>query len=126
MTTSYRPQLVEHINNGFSLLFSDAEYSIKLAANTEKTLTIDLNGGLGASLTTKWRYVAIFKPQVNSTIFVNLNTTAAVPGTSAFELNKGELIIPGDGRTVKDGDVLHFITPDTNAFISVSLYAINT
>jgi hypothetical protein len=51
-----------------------------------------------------------------------VNTTAAVPapGVSLVDV---EMIVPGDGRTFFEGDVIHFITQDATAFFGVSFYA---
>lgn len=74
-------------------------------------------------------YSVRFSYTESSNIFVSLNDTATIPdggapvSTQVFtEFRPG-----GDGsqRYVKGGDVLHFITPDTTAYVGIRLMKLN-
>lgn len=110
--------MIRDINgyNGFGLPFTDTGTSTTLAADVEQTLTVLANPDAIYK-----RYLAIFSYQVGTNVFVNLNATAAVPGSS-FVATTTEL--NPTARVVVPGDVLHFITHDTNAYVQVSYYAI--
>jgi hypothetical protein len=96
---------------------SENIYSGLLAANTEQTLTIPTD-----IETTSGLWDVVFSIQPGTSVWIAINSTAAVPittvGTAVSELN------PVGYTRLKAGDVLHFITADTSVLFGVSLYAI--
>ena len=117
--------LVRDINgyNGFGLQFSNQIYSATLAQNTDTTLDVPLDGPQGAcSSSTTNRFIAIFEYQVGSDVFVALNGTAAVPAGGSFALTTSEQ--NPVARYCSAGDILHFLTPDTSADVTVVFYAL--
>lgn len=107
--------MIRDINgyNGFGLRFADDIYTTTLVTGVEQTLTIP-----GAF--TQW--IAIFGVEPGADAWVALNATAALPG-AAFAAGNTEL--NPTARLVKAGDVLHFITPNADTRLSVTLYGIS-
>lgn len=101
-----------HQNFDGTLNYSDVTPHMTLTAGTELTYTVPG--------TSDKSYQAEFGLSVAANVFVGYNVTVAVPAddtvvtTRKIELNPSK-------RFVKGGDVLHFITPDTKAYLSVSL-----
>ena len=102
--------------NTFGLPFnSDYQYSTTLATGVAQTLTIPAS----PYVNNKW--LAIFSPQVGSSIWIANNATAAIPGASfAAATSKNN----PTARMVSGGDVLSFITADNGSTIGVELYAL--
>ena len=84
---------------------------IQLAQNAEVTYTVP--GAVTETLQ------AIFEYNDNSNVIVALNSTASVPG-AGLAVTTGRMEYKPFKRVVNGGDVLHFITPDTTAFLGVS------
>lgn len=112
--------MVRDINgyNGFGLQFSDSKYGVLLVQDVEQTLTIPVNpDGMYKN------YLAIFSVEPGTNIWIALNSTAAYPSGAiasiSSELNPTARYIKGDGE-----QVLHFITPDTQAKLGIALYAV--
>lgn len=99
--------------NGFGLPFSINNDSATLAQNTDTTLTVPSFSG---------HYIAIFAYEQGATVWVSLNATATTPAGNTFASTNSQM--NPTARYVKAGDVLHFITGDTTAQVSVSFYAI--
>ncbi len=96
--------------------FSDVCAQFALAAATELTYTVP--GDATA------QYSARFGYNSTSNIFIRLNGTATTPGAGTVTTLQYEELRPGDDgsqRYVKGGDVIHVITPDTTAYLSISL-----
>ena len=105
-------------NSNFDLTipFSDVCAQVALAANTEETFTIP------GTATTK--YSARFSYISTTNIFIRLNGTPTTPPSGTVGTQQYGEFRPGDDgsqRYVQGGDVLHFITPDTTAYVGVSL-----
>ncbi len=105
-------------NSNFDLTipFSDVCAQVALAANTEETFTVP------GSATTK--YAARFSYISTTNVFIRLNATPTVPtGGTVGTQQYGEFRPGDDGsqRYVQGGDVIHFITPDTTAYVGLSL-----
>jgi len=66
---------------------------------------------------------AIFSYASNSNVFVGYNVTAAIPADGAIS-STGRIEFKPIKRLVVGGDVLHFITPDTKAYVGVSFRAL--
>ncbi len=96
--------------NTFGLEFAEDNYSVTLAADTEKTVTVPDNFK---------NWLAVFAFESGSNVWVSLNSTAEVPdGTGGATTSQ---LCP-TARSVKAGDVIHFITGDTSAQAAVSFY----
>lgn len=92
--------------------FSDVSVPISLTANTEQTYAVP-----GVATT---KYQAYFSYNANSNVFVRLNNTAAVPALNSAVTVPYQEFRP-EKRYVQGGDVLHFITSDTQQFVGLSL-----
>ncbi len=95
--------------------FSDVCAQINCAAGVEQTFTVP-----GVATT---QYQALFSYNASANVFVRLNATPTSPGSGTVGTQPYSEFRPLK-RYVKGGDVLHFITPDTNAFIGLSLMQI--
>lgn len=105
MTIQYNANYIE------TLPFSDTAVQINCAANAEETYTV---GGLDTD-----QYQAYFEYASNSNVFVCKNATPTIPSSGTVGTQPYNEFKPKK-RYVRGGDVLHFITPDTNAYIGVS------
>jgi hypothetical protein len=92
--------------------FSDTCVQVNCAANTEETYTIPG--------TDEQQYQAYFEYASNSNVFICKNATPTIPASGTVGTQLYNEFKPKK-RYVRGGDVLHFITPDTNAYIGVSL-----
>lgn len=106
MTIAYNANYIE------TMPFSDTAIQINCGANVEQTYTVP-----GTAAT---KYQAYFEYTMTSNVFVRLNGTPAIPSTGTVGTQQYSEFKPKK-RYVQGGDVLHFITPDTNAYIGVSL-----
>jgi len=106
-------------NSNFDLTvpFSDVCAQYHLQASTEETFTVP-----GTSTT---KYAVRFGYSDSSNVFVRLNGTPTIPGVGTVGTQQYNEFKPGyfDGsqRYVNGGDVIHMITPDTVAYVGVSL-----
>jgi len=106
MTSQYN----ENYNG--TIPFSDTAYQANLATNTDATITIP-----GTSIN---QYQALFSYISTSNVFVRLNAAQTVPLSGTIGTSQYGEFRP-DKRYVRGGDVLHFITPDSGAYVGVSL-----
>lgn len=97
--------------------FSDAAYQLALTANNAQSITIQ---GLPNT-----KYQAYFSFNDEANVFVRLNAPASVPADNTVNTEQYNELRPLK-RYVQTGDVLHFITPDTNAYVGVSLRQIQS
>lgn len=103
-------------NFNLSIPFSDESVQIHLDQNTDETYIVPGDKSV--------IYAVYFGYNLSSNVFVSLNAPFAIPAagnvsTQRFaELNPG---FSGGQRYVKGGDILHFITPDASAFVSIAL-----
>lgn len=97
----------------YAMEFPDDIQKIQLTANTEKTFIVPSNYSV---------WWIMFSVEPGSSIFISKNQTATV-ATGTFSTSGGEGN-PG-ARIARKGDVIHMITPDTNAWITASLYWIS-
>jgi hypothetical protein len=111
-------------NNGFGLQTAVLKYDCTLTSGGgEKTLTIPDKNAEGISTTSPTNnYVAIYKVESGKNVWVANGATATATAGASFAATDSELIVSGDGRYVRGGDVLHFITADATATINVLLY----
>lgn len=106
MTSIYNANYIE------TMPFSDTDIQVACTVSSEQTYTIP---GVDTD-----KYQAYFEYASNSNVFVCKNSTPVIPaggsvGTQAYNEFKPKK------RYVQGGDVLHFITPDSIAYIGVSL-----
>jgi hypothetical protein len=92
--------------------FSDTCVQVNCAANVERTFTVPG--------TSTQQYQAYFAYTQSSNVFVSLNATPSIPASGTVGTQAYNEFRPKK-RYVKGGDVIHFITPDTSAYIGVSL-----
>lgn len=111
MTSQYNSNYNE------TMPFSDTATQVNCAANTEQTWTIPG--------TSTQHYQAYFAYTQSSNVFVRLNAAPTVPLSGTSGTQPYNEFRPKK-RYVKGGDVLHFITPDANAYIGVSLRQIQS
>ncbi len=126
MTTQYKLQKDVAGYNGFGLPPCDQKFSASLALTTDTTLTVPLSGSMGAALNTVNRFLAVIQVEANLSVWLALNTTAAVPAGASFAATASDLIIGGQyyAIDVKAGDVMHFLAPTAGTDILVKFYAL--
>ena len=126
MATQYKLQKDVAGYNGFGLPPSDIKFSASLAATTNTTVAVPLSGAIGAPLNQINRFLAIVQVEVGATVWLAINTTAAVPAGAAFAATDSDLIIGGEyyAVEVKAGDVLNFLAPTASTDILVKFYAL--
>jgi hypothetical protein len=114
--------------NGFALPPSDLNYSATLAATTDTTITVPNTtgmGGKGIYYTAVW--VAIITVTSGGSVWMSVNSAAAVPVGTTFAATSSILLSSGccNGFRLNGGDVLHFFsTPATNS-VSVRFYSMS-
>ncbi len=99
--------------NGFGLPFSINKVSAELAQDDDTTATVPSYAD---------HYIAIMSYQPGASVWVAKNETAERPGGATFDDTTSEL--NPVARYVAAGDVLHFLTGDTTALVSVIFYAL--
>lgn len=92
--------------------FSDVCVQFNLAATVAQSFTVP-----GGATT---QYQAYFEYASNSNVFVRNNGTAASPAGGTKSTTQYSEFKPKK-RYVRGGDVLSLITPDTNAYVGLSL-----
>lgn len=106
MTIAYNANYIE------TMPFSDTAIQVHCLANTEETYTVPGND--------TQQYQAYFEYISTSNVFVRLNGVPAIPAGGTVGQEQYNEFRPKK-RYVRGGDVIHFITPDANAYIGVSL-----
>lgn len=106
MAIQYNSNFIE------TMPFSDASVQIACGASVEQTYTVP--GGQ------TMQYQAYFEYASNSNVFVCKNATPVIPSAGSVGTQQYNEFKPVK-RYVRGGDVLHFITPDSSAYIGVSL-----
>jgi hypothetical protein len=126
MSTMYKLQKDVAGYNGFGLQFTDQKYSATLAVTTDTTLTVPLNGAIGAPLNQVNKFIAIINVTANMSVYCANNAVAAVPAASSFGSTTSDLIVGSEyyAREVKAGDVLHFFAPVAATDVNVLFYAL--
>lgn len=99
-------------NFGGTTPFSDTCAQIHCVANVDLDWTVP---GVAGQL-----YQAVFSYASDSNVYVCKNDVAVIPAGGTVEEQPYNEFKPYK-RYVRTGDVLHFITPDTSAYIGVSL-----
>ncbi len=106
MTIQYNENYLE------TMPFSDTCAQINCAANVSESFTVPGNS--------TQKFQAYFEYASNSNVFVRLNATPTIPAGGTVGTQQYNEFKPKK-RYVRGGDVIHFITPDTNAYIGISL-----
>lgn len=96
--------------------FSDTSVRFALSANVAQTYTVPGDA--------TQKYQALFKFTSTANIFVGLNFTPSIPVSGTNETTHTEEYRP-DCKYVKGGDIISVISPDTTAYVGVSLLAIS-
>jgi len=96
------------------------ELSVPMYLNATDVTTYTVPG------TAPTKYICTFGCPSNVAIYVGYNVTPSLPtySSSVTEQPQVEFIVPGMQRGVKGGDVLSFLTGDTNDYLGISLRAI--
>jgi|SRR6476469_3317414 len=112
MTTQF------HSNFNNTEPFSDTSANMALATGIAQTYTVPG--------TNSQKYKARLKTISNANVFVGYNVTPSSPGAGTISLTGNVEFISGQEchRYVKGGDVLSFITPDSSAYVGISLLEI--
>jgi hypothetical protein len=92
--------------------FSDTCAQVHSVANVEQTFTVP-----GTAV---MQYQAYFAYTATAAVFVRLNAIPTVPVGGTVGDEQYSEFRPKK-RYVKGGDVIHFISPDANAYVGVSL-----
>jgi hypothetical protein len=106
MAIAYNANYIE------TMPFSDACAQIQLPANTDTDWTVPGSPSQ--------QFQAYFEYASNANVFVCKNAVAVIPASGVVEEQPYNEFKPVK-RYVRGGDVLHFITPDTVAYVGVSL-----
>lgn len=106
MTIKYNANYIE------TMPFSDTAVQVNLGVGVEQTFTVPG--------TDTMQYQAYFEYICTSNVFVCLNDTPVIPGAGSVGTQQYNELRPKK-RYVRGGDVIHFITPDTSAYVGVSL-----
>lgn len=106
MTIAYNANYIE------TMPFSDTAVQVNCAANTEETWTVPGEPTM--------QYQAYFEYNQSSNVFICKNATPTIPASGTVGEQPYNEFRPKK-RYVRGGDVLHFITPDANAYIGLSL-----
>jgi hypothetical protein len=105
MTSQYNSNYIE------TMPFSDTCAQVGVALGTPQAVTVP-----GAS---NISYQAYFEYNLSSNVYVGLNVVPTAPVGGAVETQAFVEFKPKK-RYVRGGDVLHFTTPDANAYFGVS------
>lgn len=107
--------------------FSNNNYSMTLAANTEQHFTVPGFSQMGQSLSgSQNQLIVIINPQSGTNVWVANNETAEVANASV-DATTSTLItsaMPIEARKfrIRAGDILSFITADTSAYVGINIY----
>ena len=105
MTIQYNANYIE------TMPFSDTCIQVNCAAGVAQSFTVPG--------TPEQQFQAYFEYASNSNVFVRKNTAPTSPLSGTVTTQQYSEFKPKK-RYVRGGDVIYFITPDTNAYIGVS------
>jgi len=120
MSTQYNISTYSKGVNGFGLPFCNTISTVTLAAATEATVATPGAGGMGTLGAIKDKYIAVFSYKPGTSVWVAVNETAAVPAGAAFAASTSEL--NPSAKYLAAGDVVHVISADASAHVSVAFY----
>jgi hypothetical protein len=106
------------------VFISDTIWQSELKTSTDTTITVPTASDLGGTNTASVNYmVARIRHTPNNDVWFAVNATAVIPSSTTPVLGVSELL---DNNVcdykVKSGDVLHFISAASAAYISVAFY----
>jgi hypothetical protein len=102
---------------GNTIPWSDTDWQFALAANA--VLSFTLPGDF------TYKYTLLFGLRHDSNLFVGYNVSPTVPGGGMSTNVQGvEFITPDSQRYAQGGDVIYLVTPDTTAYVGVSVRSI--
>lgn len=99
--------------NTFGIKPPDTIKNTTLSAGVEQNFTVPTTANV---------WLAVFSPEKGSDVFVAVNDTAALPGSSFADSTSFQN--PGSWQ-VNSGNTISMITNDTTVFVSVAFYAIS-
>lgn len=106
MTIAYNANYIE------TMPFSDTAFQFGLSSNSALTATVP-----GTSTS---QYQAYFEYTSNSNVYVCMNAAPVIPTLGTVGTQQYNEFKPKK-RYVRGGDVIQMITPDTSAYVGVSL-----
>lgn len=114
MTTLF--EMTRDINgyNGFGLNFADDNQSMLLTQDIAQSVTVPSAYGT---------WIAIFSIGTGSTVWVTTTGTAAAPTGAAASTAS---VMNPTARKVYAGQTISLITHDTNAYVGISFYALQS
>lgn len=100
-----------------TIAFSDTDAQFSLAANAAQSWTVPG--------TSNQKFNLLFGMSSNANVFVGYNVIATVAGAGTHTTTQGiEFITPDSKRYAIGGDVLSLVTPDTTAYVGISVRSI--
>jgi len=103
-------------NYDLTIPFSDVSYQVNVQTGTPESFTVP---GVATD-----KYSAKFAYGPASNVFVRVGASPTVPASGVVLTESYAELNPGHDRSqryLNGGDVVHFSTPDSNAYASVSL-----
>jgi hypothetical protein len=103
---------------------SDTIWQTELKTSTDTTIAVPKSSDLGGTNTASVNYlVARIRHTPNNDVWFSVNATAVIPSSTTPVQASSELL---DNNVceylVKSGDVLHFISAASAAYVSVAFY----
>lgn len=126
MTTNYVTYKNQSCFNAFGASFCDDVYSATLKAAADTVVNVPLTQVIGAPSATSFnKFLAVIVVDASADVFVSINATAVVPAGATFAKASSELVPANQlyAKSVKAGDIIHFISPGTPS-VTVAFYAI--
>lgn len=105
MTTKYNANYIE------TMPFSDTASQISVETGTPQSVTVPGVNGMA--------YQAFFEYNQDSNVYVGLNVVPTTP-TAGSVSSQPFVDFKPKKRYVRGGDILHFSTPDNNAYFGIS------
>lgn len=113
----------DRTNHGCTREFSNINYTFLLTANTVATFTVPTTIDIDPIRDLR-QLIAFFTFTPDSTVYV-LPDSAPVLALPATDVPAQTLAqINPEGRNVERGQVIQFLTPDTDVYVSVEIYSI--
>ncbi len=108
--------------NSFGTLFSDINYTVKLAASTAASVAVPSGAAMGlGTANEKNKWLAVFSYDGSAAVYVSISGTAAVPAGATLAASGSTLNPPG--KQVQTGQTISIISAGTPN-VSISFFAI--
>jgi hypothetical protein len=117
--------------NGFGLQFSDTNFSVTLTTDTDTSLTVPSNSGMGGNgISSQPLWLAVFNYDPGASVWVAINTAASAPvgatfAATASTLNPAARLVKGKDSLGNAADVIHVLSTGTGVNVSVSFYSLS-